>query len=189
MIGSCNHLRNSESPVIIYSLKLSMELNEEGQTSCFTSVNKIGEVLSTTIDLLVNTKGLPNKRLNESIEQSRKLQLYISPKEHPGFENCLNLPNKKLCQAITKLRISGHKFPIKTGRFGYRKRTERIFPLCCDGIRDEIHMFPETALLCLKNQEAFEKESLKSHFCIIQKLVLLLLFLLFRMFIVYLFRI
>ena len=47
-----------------------MELNEEGKTSCFTSVNKIGEVLSTTIDLLVNTKGLPNKRLNGSIEQS-----------------------------------------------------------------------------------------------------------------------
>ena len=177
MIGSCNHLRNSESPIIIYSLKLSMELNEEGQTSCFTSVNKIGEVLSTTIDLLVNTKGLPNKRLNESIEQSwhfkktlykqGKLQLYTSLKERPGFENYLNLPNKKLCQAITKLRISGHKFPIKTGRFGYRKRTERIFPLCCDGIRDEIHMFSETALLCLKNQEAFEKESLKPHFCII----------------------
>ena len=45
-------------------------VNEEGKTSCFISVNKIGEVLSTTIDLLVNTKGLPNKRLNESIEQS-----------------------------------------------------------------------------------------------------------------------
>ena len=90
---------------------------------------------------------------------------------------------------MTKLRISGHKFPIETGRFGYRKRTERIFALCCDGIGDEIHMFSETALLRLKNQEALEKESLKPHFCIIYKLVLSLLFLLFRMFIVYLFGI
>ena len=113
---------------------------------------------------LLSNHGISKKK---TLYKQRKLQLYISPKEHPGFENCLNLPNKKLCQAITKLRISGHKFPIKTGRFGYRKRTERIFPLCCDGIRDEIHMFSETALLYLKNQEAFEKESLKPHFCII----------------------
>ena len=33
-------------------------------------------------------------------------------KECPGFENYLNLPNKKLRQAITKLRIIAHKFPV-----------------------------------------------------------------------------
>ena len=122
MIGFYNHLRNSESPIIIDSLKLSVELNEEGKTSWFTSVKKIGEALSTPIDLLVNSKVLLNKRLNESIEQSwhfkktlykqGKLQLYTSLKERPGFENYLNLPNKKLRQAITKLRIIAHKFPI-----------------------------------------------------------------------------
>ena len=46
-----------------------MELNEEGKTSWFTSVKKIGEALGTPIDLLVNSKVLLNKRLNESIEQ------------------------------------------------------------------------------------------------------------------------
>ena len=71
--------------------------------------------------------------------QARKLKLYSSLKERPGFESYLNLPNKKLRQAITKLRISAHKFPIETGRFDYRKRTERICPLCCDGIGDEMH--------------------------------------------------
>ena len=40
MIGFYNHLRNSESPIIIDSLKLSVELNEEGKTSWFTSVKK-----------------------------------------------------------------------------------------------------------------------------------------------------
>ena len=103
------------------------------------------------MDLLSN-HGISKKNLYKQ----RKLLLYISSKERSGFENCLNLPNKKLRQAMTKLRISGHKFPIK-----------RFFPLCCDGIGDEIHMFSETTLLCLKNQEAFEKESLKPHFCII----------------------
>ena len=40
---------------------------------------------------------------------------------------------------MTKLRISTHKFPIETGCFDYRKQTERICPLCCDGIGDEMH--------------------------------------------------
>ena len=194
-----------------------MSLPISFKTSWFTSVKKIGEALSTPIDLLVNSKVLLNKRLNESIEQSwhfkktlykqGKLQLYTSLKERPGFENYLNLPNKKLRQAITKLRISAHKFPIETGRFDYRKRTERICPLCCDGIGDEMHyltqcqnsiisrtrvellepfhkkwkgihkltqielpnailacqnddMLSETGLLCLKIQEAFDKEAL-----------------------------
>ena len=61
MIGFYNHLRNSESPIIIDSLKLYVELNEEG-----TSVKKIGEDLSTPNDLLVNSKVLLNKTLNES---------------------------------------------------------------------------------------------------------------------------
>ena len=38
MIGFYNHLRNLEIPIIIDSLKLSVELNEEGKTSWFTSV-------------------------------------------------------------------------------------------------------------------------------------------------------
>ena len=147
MIAFYNHVKTSESPIIIDSLKLSVELNEEGKTSWFTSVKKIAEALGTPIDLLVNSKVLLNKRLNESIERSRhfkknlykqgKLLLYTSLKERPGFQNYLNLPNKKLRQDITKLRISAHKFSIETRRFDYRKRTERICPLCCDSIGDE----------------------------------------------------
>ena len=147
MIGFYHHLRKSESPIIINSLKLSMELN--AKTSWFTSIKKIAETPSTPIDLLVNFKLLLNKRLNESIEQSwhfkktlykqGKLQLYTSLKERPGFENYLNLPNQKLRQAITKLRISAHKFPTETRHFEYKKQTERLCPLCCDGTGDEIY--------------------------------------------------
>ena len=149
MIGFYNHLRNSESPIIIDSLKLSVELNERGKTSWFTSVKKIGEALNTPIDLLVNSKVLLNKRLNESIEQlwhfkkilykQQKLQLCTSLGERSRFENYLNLPNKKLCQAVTKLRISAHKFPVETGHFDCRKQNERIRPLCCDGNGEEMH--------------------------------------------------
>ena len=86
MIGFYNHLRNSKSPFIIGSLKLSMGLNEEGKTSWFTSIKKIDAALSTPIGILVNSKVLLNKRLNECIEQlwhfkktlykQGKLQLY-----------------------------------------------------------------------------------------------------------------
>ena len=50
-------------------------------------------------------------------------------------------------------------------------------------------MLSETGLLCLKIQEALEKETQQLYFCIIQKLVLLFLFLLFIRLIVYLSRI
>ena len=69
MIGFYNHLRNSESTVIIDSLKLYVELNEED-----TSVKKIGEALSIPNDLLVNSKVLLNKRLNESTATGLELR-------------------------------------------------------------------------------------------------------------------
>ena len=44
----------------------------------------------------------------------------------PGFENYLNESNTKLCQAIMKIRISAHKFPIETGCFENKNQTDRI---------------------------------------------------------------
>ena len=42
-------------------------------------------------------------------------------------------------KAITKMRISSHKFPIETGRFEERERSDRICPLCCNGVGNEEH--------------------------------------------------
>ena len=72
-----------------------------------------------------------------------KLKLYASFKEHTGFENYLNEPNTKIRQAITKIRISAHKFPIEVGRFENKNQTDRICPLCCDGIGNELHYLIE----------------------------------------------
>ena len=72
-----------------------------------------------------------------------KLKLYTSFKKYLGFENYLNEPNPKLHQAITKIRISAHKFPTKTGRFENKNQTDRICLLCCDGIGNEVHYFIE----------------------------------------------
>ena len=71
---------------------------------------------------LLSYKGISKKTLCKH----GKLQLYIRLKERPGFDNYLNLPNQKLRQAVTKLRISARKSPIETGRFECRKQTERL---------------------------------------------------------------
>ena len=72
-----------------------------------------------------------------------KLKLYTSSKKCPGFENYLNKSNPNPCQAITKIRISAHKFPIKTGYFENKNQTDRICPLCCEGIGNELHYLIE----------------------------------------------
>ena len=72
-----------------------------------------------------------------------KLKLYTSFKERPGFQNYLNESNPKLRQAITKIRISAHKFPFETGRFENKTQTNRICPLCCEGIGNELHYLIE----------------------------------------------
>ena len=47
MIGFYNHLKNSESPIILDSLQLSMEVGKDDKTSWFTSMAKGSENLYT----------------------------------------------------------------------------------------------------------------------------------------------
>ena len=42
------------------------------------------------------------------------LKLHTTLKKRPGFESYINTDSFKLPQAIIKLRISTHKFPIET---------------------------------------------------------------------------
>ena len=43
----------------------------------------------------------------------------------------------------TKIRITGHKFPIETGCFENKNQTDRICPLCCEGIGNKLHYLIE----------------------------------------------
>ena len=49
------------------------------------------------------------------------------------------MENLKFRQAITKFRVSAHKFSIETGRYENEAECDRIYPLCCEGIGNEIH--------------------------------------------------
>ena len=153
MIGLWNHLNQSESPLIQDTLALAKTLHNEGTTSWFTSIVKISDIIGIHFNSLGECKNLADQNLRKLLNQiwyenketysEGKLKLYTSLKLRPGFEQYLNEPNPKLRQAITKIRISAHKFPIETGRFENKNKTDRICPLCCEGIGSEIHYLIE----------------------------------------------
>ena len=114
---------------------------------------KIAEIAGINQNILGESKNCIDQALKKQLEKmwysskekysQGKLKLYTSFKEPPGFENYLNESNPKLCQAITKIRISAHNFPIETGRFENKNQTNRICPLCCEGIGNELHYLIE----------------------------------------------
>ena len=63
----------------------------------------------------------------------------------------LNESNRKLRQAIIKIRISTNKFPIETGRFENKNQMDRICPFCCEDSRNE-HYY----LIGCKNKAAWK---------------------------------
>ena len=107
---------------------------------------KIAEVVGINQDILGESKKCIDQALKKQLEKmwysneekysQGKLKLYTSFKECPGFENYLNESNPKLRQAIMKIRISAHKFPIEKpkGHFENQNQANRICPLCCEGI-------------------------------------------------------
>ena len=87
----------------------------------------------------------------KSVHSSGKLDFYMSL--NPIF--CLqpyitDIKCFKLRQAITKIRISAHKFPIETGRYDKKERFQRICPLCCYDIGDETHYIISCEDSCMK---------------------------------------
>ena len=111
---------------------------------------KIAEIVGINQDILGESKNHIDQALKKQLEKKwcndkekhsqGKLKLYTSCKEHPGFESYLNESNPKLCQTIPK---SAHKFPIETGCSENKNQTDRIRPLCCDGIGNELHYLIE----------------------------------------------
>ena len=142
-------------------IELSEQLHREGKASWFTSITKIAEITNIGNEfndkIRIENKNKIQNILNKNWFLKRneyrqgKLRLYTQLKERPGSENYLNLSNPKLRQAITKLRISAHRFPIETGRFENKPLTERICPLCCEDIGDICHYLTQCTNEEMKN--------------------------------------
>ena len=123
----------------------------------FTSIVEIAEIIGINRIFLESQKIVLIKLLRNNLKKSGsysnkekysqdKLQLYTSFKEHPGFENYPNESNPKFHQAITKIRTIVHitsqlkqvtlKTKIKLIEYAH-------WPLCCDGIGNELHRLIE----------------------------------------------
>ena len=96
-----------------------------------------------------------------------KLRTYGLIKKDIGREDYLNqIRNTKHRQMLTKLRLSNHKLMIERGRHLKLELSERICPVCQQGIEDEIHFLVQcnqyTTLrnplidMCLKTRPQFE---------------------------------
>ena len=153
MIEFWSHIKETESEITQDTLKLANKIHNEGNTSWLTSIVKIAEIVGINQDILGESKKHIDQPLTKQLKKmwysnnekysQGKLKLYTSFKEHPGFENYLNESNPKLCQAITKIRISAHNFPTETDHFENKNQTNRICPLCCEGIGNELHYLIE----------------------------------------------
>ena len=76
----------------------------------------------------------------EGFSVNSKLELLVSLKEKFELSNYLkeNI-NFTYKSAISKMRLSAHKFPIETERYLSIPREGRICPLGCNAIGDEYH--------------------------------------------------
>ena len=96
-------------------MKLPNKIHNKGNTSWFTNIVKIAEIVGINQDILGESKNCIDQALKKQLEKNwysnkekysqGKLKLYTNFKKYLGFENYLNEPNPKLHQAITKIRI------------------------------------------------------------------------------------
>ena len=81
-------------------------MTEIFRVSDMSPLTNLGHLTSTTLKQLLDDEW----HLNHKKYSEGKLRFYASIKEHPGFENYLNIENPKFLQAITKFRISAQNF-------------------------------------------------------------------------------
>ena len=87
-------------------MKLANKIHNEGNTSWFTSIVKIAEIIGINQDILEESKYQIDQALKKQLEKVQysnkekysqgKLKLYSSFKERPRFENYLNQSNPEL---------------------------------------------------------------------------------------------
>ena len=82
--------------------------------------NKVTELKNDSKLIKVTMINLYNKTWNEERKNKQlqgKHQVYAEIKTKNCFEKYLVIENMNIRKAITKMRISSHKFPIETGRY------------------------------------------------------------------------
>ena len=129
------HVYNSKSTIVQDTLKLCIDLDQKGINTWYTTFKRILQFMSLDEKTISEHKNI-NKLIKDKIshlytntwneernkqQQKGKHQIYAEIKTQNCFEKYLDIENMNVRKAITKMRISSHKFPIKTGRYEKRK--------------------------------------------------------------------
>ena len=153
MIRYYQHIYNTKNKFLQEALIINKELEQCGFKSWYNGFKRILKFMKLSEKTIIESKNinriikvtvtnLYNKIWDEERKRQQlkgKLQIYAEIKTKNCFEKYLGLENMNIRKAITKIRISSHKFPIETGRFEEREKSDRICPLCCNGIGNEEH--------------------------------------------------
>lgn len=152
------HLKESKSPLIKSALAINMGLAKKGCNSWFKNITRVlnfcelGYLLYTSdsieIDFQIRNLDKRLKQLfnsvwveeREGFSVNSKLELFVSLKEKFELSEYLKgALNPTYKSAISKIRLSAHKFPIETERYLNIPRNDRICPFGCQSLGDEYH--------------------------------------------------
>ena len=152
------HLTQSSSSIIQAVIKTNKALASKGYHSYYSYIERIFKLAGVShllytcdpneieyqIDCLDKSLVSIYKKCwvkeQECFKLNSKLELFSEIKESFEMaEYVKTIKNPKHRAALTKVRLSAHKYPIETGRYENKAREDRDCPLCCKSIGDEDH--------------------------------------------------
>ena len=142
-------IKNGDGNILVgYSFKNSSEKELDWNRTICTLLSEHGmryriteNFLDTGDAFLGKAKDIYHQEAFTQINKPEsKLRTYALIKTDIGREPYLSeIRNAKHRQKLSKFRLSNHKLLIETGRHMKLPKTERICPICKEGIEDELH--------------------------------------------------
>ena len=158
MVKFWQHLRDSRSSILTSALSVNIELHNSGHKTWYSHLDKmmnffsLGYLKDINCDRelrgqLGKTKSILHHHFNtkwveywHTMKTGGKLELFSTLIDHFGVSDYLkNIKNSAHRVAMTRMRVSAHKFPIETGRYYKINRELRECPLGCKTLGDEYH--------------------------------------------------
>ena len=178
MIRFYFHLINTPSTLLFAALSTNARLAKEGNNTWFRALERIlkfldiehilytSDIKEVEYQISILKKTLFNKFVKhwekermDLINQSSKLDIFHQVKTEFCTSKYLGeplFPSHRI--ALSRIRLSDHKFPIETGRYDNTSREQRVCPFGCGCIGNEYHyLFECTQPFIKKAREECER--------------------------------
>ena len=188
MIKYYFHLMGTESDLLSAALATSINLSRIGYNSWFRNIERVfkfcnlehllytADKMEVSIQLNKLGKFIKHIFVNKwnddkllmSANPSNKIGLFLDIKDNFGLSDYLI--KSKIAKhriAISKIRLSAHRFPIETGRHENIPREERTCPFGCGQPGDVVHYILECEhpfILSIRDPLLLEVTNLDNHF-------------------------